>query len=40
VFISAASSAEIWDTNSRFIPGRTFFSQLYAKKAGEGSKTN
>lgn len=25
---------------SRFILGRTFFSKLYAKKAGEGSKTN
>ena len=40
MFTSAASAAEIWNTNSRLFPGRTFFSKLYAKKAGEGSKEN
>ena len=40
VFISVASVAEIWNTNSRLFPGRTLFFKLYAKKAGEGSKEN
>lgn len=40
MFITVASAAEIWNTNSSFIPGRPPFSKFYTKKACEGSKAN